>query len=293
MRDLKLLTLAGLLAGLTLHACNCSDETEALEEQPRDASTPDRVIVDTGIIPAECTFATDCPEPYPPCNATGGCGCGTFKTCLSGQCLVFSQDCPADGGLAFDAGRFDAGEVPADAGQAACETAAQCTPNGDRIPPPDPPVGFCSSYTAESCVDGSCLQECNYARTCLSDRAGCLSCRDEQGEQTYCPNSQACFPGANGAALVESGTCGAIPGTNEPLIGSRLELTRQPNVACEFAATLVPSGYALGSFSALDEGWFLGYFPGLGGTCTGVALPTGVYRVAWSCPDCQLILAYQ
>ena len=49
----------------------------------------------------------------------------------------------------------------------------------------------------------------------------------------------------------------------------------------------------VGRFFVFDNGEMYGEFPGFGGGCTGVPLPTGAFRVSWHCPDCQFELMYQ
>jgi hypothetical protein len=85
-RWLSVLAAATALGG-------CTAETEGLE-------VPDAALV-------VCEQPTDCAGSLPVCEDPSRCGCGTFRTCVEGQCRVVAVDCVGDGG-ATDATAPDA-----------------------------------------------------------------------------------------------------------------------------------------------------------------------------------------
>lgn len=176
----------------------------------------------------------------------------------------------AGGGTA--GGGTAGGGTPPDAG---CTRETDCS--GTR-----PAIPFCgpAGGAGWSCVDRACLWECNGGRSCtprFTPDGGCLTC----GAMTACRGTF-CPASAPRAADIEHSTC-MLPFD---------ALSISTDGGCRFVATPADGGAAAGTFEQLSGGDFLGTFPGLGGTCTGTGLPTGVERWVFNCPTCQFIVRF-
>lgn len=232
-----------------------------------DGSSPD---LDAGVdagIPSGCQVAADCPGFYPACDEPGTCPCGTSKTCLAGACLIYSIDCPFDGGVA-DGGRPDS--------SLECQAPSECGP------PRDPTVPWCGQRSAGawSCVNQGCYWECGTSRSCkVPPGLTCSECEYPDGRvEQACRSGQNCPLTNFGAPFVEESTC---PIPEETL----LELVAE----AECGVLVRWQGDTLGRAETLSDGRFLAEFPALGGLCTGQVLATGAFRVGWSCPTCEMV----
>jgi hypothetical protein len=152
------------------------------------------------------------------------------------------------------------------------------------------PVSFCQAPVL-SCIEGLCVSECAAApRSCiLTQRIGCIQC---SGATPACPTqAAACLLRQVSTVHVDSATCPTFPGTNVPFPGSNLTIERTSPTECDFTAHLAASPANLGQLYQLDDGTFLGQFPGLGGTCVGTMAPTDAIHIVFTCPDCSFVLS--
>lgn len=254
------------MLALALSGCSCEAETEGLGLG--DAAGLEVGVhggVDSGVF-VGCQVAAECPGNYPSCDDPRGCGCGTFKSCSGGACLIYSIDCPFDGGVA-DGGREDS--------SLGCQAPSECGP------PRDPTVAWCGQRSAGawSCVNEGCYWECGTSRTCkVGPGLTCSECEYPEGRVEQACRAEGTLTNF-GAPLVEESTCGVPEGTLlEVFPGSRVS-----------GALVRWNGNTLGQAHTLSDGRFLAEFPSLGGLCTGQALATGAYRVGWSCPTCEMV----
>ncbi len=73
-------------------------------------------------------------------------------------------------------------------------------------------------------------------------------------------------------------------------MGSVLHASDLPGPTCSYSLVQLWSGLELGRYHLLDNFEYLAQFSELGGTCTGVSLPTGLERIHFSCPRCFIQL---
>jgi hypothetical protein len=156
-----------------------------------------------------------------------------------------------------------------------CDAPADC-------PGSQTAVQFCGAVGGAgwSCVDHSCLWECNGGRTCEIDTdAGCLHC-DNLG--TECAQS---FCGSmTRNANIQSSTCTALP------MGSAVQLTG--SAGCDYDFELGGGVGTIGHIQEVSGGDFIANLPLLGGECTGTMLPTNVERWVFNCPGCQIVVEF-
>lgn len=189
----------------------------------------------------------------------------------------------------FDAGGpapFDAGlpSMP-DAGSAGCTNAAQCG-DGNRIA-----LG-CVGAQVQSCIEGQCLTECrDAARTCSVVSGGpadesCLACDDGAAAcVNFCAAANVNVP-----YQVEQTTCDFWPSSGLLVQGSHLLSSDLRGPTCSSVFRHADTDLELGRYDLLQSFEYLANFPELGGTCTGVMLPTGLERLYFGCPRCSITL---
>jgi len=264
-RWLSVLAAAGALGG-------CTAETEGLE-------VPDAALV-------VCAQPADCAGSLPVCEDPSRCGCGTFRTCVEGQCRVVAVDCVGDGG-ATDATAPDA-LAPGGPDAATLDGTApgSCTTALDCQLPPQPTARFCEN-SAYSCVDRACLWECVGPRSCTVTPDDCLLCRERP--TASCPGERCSFDAF--VATVEDATdgCALYPGTALAWRGARVQVTATARL-CSYSIWFETAPALPGVYRQLEDGTYLGQFLPFGGTCTGVQAPTGALRIIFSCPACQFVL---
>ena len=195
-----------------------------------------------------CVRASDCPGPFTPCE-DAGCGCGSFKSCIAGQCRAYSADCRAN----------------------ACTQATDCV--GDA----GPSLSGCRATT--SCLYGTCTPDCDVAHSCtavvdsgMPFEAACVTC----GGTTECPRFNACPPLR--ALQLERSTCHGAETLRA--IGP---VARLP---CSYDLAFADGGLA-GLITFTSSSMVIGDLPWLGGRCVGFEAPTGALRYWLSCPSCM------
>jgi hypothetical protein len=215
---------------------------------------------------AGCQLADDCPGICPPCNGPGGCGCGTFKTCVAGTCFNgWSGSCVGDAGSGLDGG---------------CVVATDCAGIPSTVPM-CADAGFLSGF---SCIDGKCIWECGSSgRTCdATDHGTCLACASLDGGACTAGGAEQSFAGVGEA------TCPTLPGSSSSFAGTWLKL----ELGCSGGTDArLADGRLLGHWVWLSWDVRLGQFPALGGTCTGNYLPSAGIVWVWNCPDCQFTIS--
>jgi hypothetical protein len=177
----------------------------------------------------------------------------------------------ASGGGTSTGGGSGGGTAFTDGG---CGAPADCSGTQMSVP-------FCGAVAGAgwSCVDHSCLWECNGGRTCEIDAdAGCVHCDNLGTEcaQTFCSATTR-------MATIESSTCGA-PQKGNPAVVSG-------GTGCDFLLT-VGGEIDLGHIQQVAGGDFIADFPALGGECTGTILPTNLERWVFNCPGCQFVVSF-
>lgn len=247
---------------LSARGCDCTAKTQRIDEP--DATPLGHL--DAGS--EECARAEECPGSARPCNGAS-CGCGTFKFCREGRCLLASAECPRDAST-VDTGFPDAGNMR-------CTSPADCSGAAET-------VAVCGS-AAYSCIDHSCVWECEGGRACEVPNLGdCIECEDTFA----CPQVRCGIAEQN--ATIEAATegCDVYPRTAALIPGAKARLfsTARP---CSTALEIEGVGL-VGTFIEYDDFRYVGHFPELGGTCTGVQAPTGAIRFIFSCPLCQFVV---
>lgn len=138
-----------------------------------------------------------------------------------------------------------------------------------------------------SCVDHRCVPQCQQqgGRTCESEASGCLKC----------PSTAAC---ATPSCMLTNDTRWRIEQLScvdtAPLAVGDI-IHELPNGTCGSSLQLERDGgsTAFGRlyFQSTNEYLFLGDIDALGGSCIVTGLPTGVERMQYDCPRCQLVIA--
>jgi len=136
-----------------------------------------------------------------------------------------------------------------------------------------------------SCVDHFCVPQCQGqgGQTCESDPAGCIRCPSTEACQ-----ADQCVSNTNIRWRLEQLNC---LGTAPLQVGDILH--ELPNGACGSTLVLERDGGStvLGTLYVQHGGQFYGDFETLGGTCLITGLPTGVERLQYDCPRCQVVIA--
>ena len=236
-----------ILGVIAFFAAGCFNAVSPLP----DAATVNDGASDAGI---RCTLPRDCPPP------TTGC---TYSDCVQGYCT------------SYEFGVCDGG--------AACLLAADCSGSKPSVP-------WCSQPDAGSsfsCVNQSCLWECQGGRVCsLQWDGGCLECTIPQSHGC---TGIGCF-NPSGTATVESATC-ANPVVAPPTPFVNTSLTFGPLGDCR-SEVAIAAGAPIGEITQLSTGDIIGDFPSMGGLCTGRILPTNLTRMLINCPSCQFTVRF-
>jgi hypothetical protein len=85
---------------------------------------------------------------------------------------------------------------------------------------------------------------------------------------------------------VEDSTC---PGDPQSQATLALTMTGQSQ-ECVVSVQNTDTSNAVGTWTELSQGVFLGEMPSLGGACLGQMLATNAIRIVWSCPACQFVV---